>query len=333
MADQATSTDAQAPASPPPDAPTAETPATAQIAATGDAPAGTDAPASTDAPAGTEPADEPRTPGFGERGRMRRRLRFLRKARELAYRDLGGLIFEMHRLGERHDELAAAKLATLSAIDSELRALEQALADRQPVTVLREAGIAACPRCAAIHGSEDRFCPACGTPMDRRADRPIAAAGTPATNAVQSPAAPTAPPAPTPAATAAPASPAQPTAAAPLGATPAAPGTPTPAAQSTRSAQPMPTPAAQPTSSPATEPKPTPAAAQPTSSPAAQPTPALPAQPTPAAPLAPASKPAPASPATPGGDRASKSPAATKPTDDRPTEIIRPPDADAGDGA
>ena len=36
---------------------------------------------------------------------MRRRLRFLRKARELAYRDLGGLVFEMHRLGQRNDLL------------------------------------------------------------------------------------------------------------------------------------------------------------------------------------------------------------------------------------
>ncbi|HEY2767890.1 MAG TPA: hypothetical protein VGI76_06505, partial [Solirubrobacteraceae bacterium] len=124
MADPATSTAVQAPATPPPPA--------------SDVAAGTEAAAST---------DEQRTPGFGERGRMRRRLRFLRKARELAYRDLGGLVFEMQRLGERHDDLTAAKLATLGAIDSELRALEDALADRRPVTVLRESGIAACPRC------------------------------------------------------------------------------------------------------------------------------------------------------------------------------------------
>jgi hypothetical protein len=119
-------------------------------------------------------APTPASAGFGARGRMRRRLRFLRKARELAYRDLGGLVYEMQRLGERHDELAAAKLATLAAIDAELRTLEAALDSRQPVTVLREAGIAACPRCAAIHGSEDRFCPACGLPMGHHADRPIA---------------------------------------------------------------------------------------------------------------------------------------------------------------
>jgi cell division septation protein DedD len=114
------------------------------------------------------------SPGFSERGRMRRRARFLRKARELAYRDLGGLVYNLHRFGQRNDALVLAKLSTLGQIDVELRALEGALAEHQPVTVLRDAGIAACPRCAAIHGSEDRFCPNCGLAMDRRAERPVA---------------------------------------------------------------------------------------------------------------------------------------------------------------
>ncbi len=61
------------------------------------------------------PPAQPRPPGFLARGRLRRRVRFLRKARELGYRDLGGLVFEMQRMGERHDELVAAKLATLGA--------------------------------------------------------------------------------------------------------------------------------------------------------------------------------------------------------------------------
>ena len=42
------------------------------------------------------------------------------------------------------------------------------------MTVLREAGITACPRCAAIHSSEDRFCPNCGLALGRHADLPIA---------------------------------------------------------------------------------------------------------------------------------------------------------------
>jgi hypothetical protein len=103
-------------------------------------------------------------------------VRFLRKARELAYRDLGGLVFNLHRFGQRNDTLVLAKLGTLTQIDTELRSLEAALSEHQPVTVMREAGIAACPRCAAIHSGEDRFCPNCGLPMDRHVDLPIAGA-------------------------------------------------------------------------------------------------------------------------------------------------------------
>lgn len=135
-----------------------------------------------------EPPAE-RQPGFLDRGRMRRRARFLRAARELAYRDLGGLVFDLHRFGARNDEIVQAKLDTLARIDTELRTLESTLRERSPVTVLREAGVAACPRCAAIHGSGDRFCPTCGLAVDQ-AERPIAAP-----NAAPAPPAPT-PPAP-----------------------------------------------------------------------------------------------------------------------------------------
>jgi hypothetical protein len=153
--------------------------------------------------------------GFSARGRARRRVRFLRKARELAYRDLGGLVFNLHRFGQRNDPLVVAKLSMLDRIDAELRALESALEQRQTVTVLREAGIIACPRCAAIHGSEDRFCPNCGLPVGRHADLPIASASSPPANgpAVAPPAVAQAeaasPPAPEAAAAAAP-SPASP---------------------------------------------------------------------------------------------------------------------------
>jgi len=125
-------------------------------------------------------APAPESPGFRSRGRARRRARFLRKARELAYRDLGGLVFNLHRFGQRNDELVLAKLTTVARIDGELRTIEAALSERRPITVLREAGITACARCAAIHSSEDKFCPNCGLPVSRHVDLPIATAPAPA---------------------------------------------------------------------------------------------------------------------------------------------------------
>lgn len=176
---------------------------------------GEETPAGEHAPTGS--------PGFSERGRMRRRARFLRKARELAYRDLGGLVFDLHRYGRRNDVLVLAKLDTIGRIDGELRALEASLAERQAVTVLREAGVAACPRCAAIHGSDDRFCPNCGLAMDLRAERPVAGAAAPAPTPTPTPPpapAPTPPRSPTPAPSPTP----------PPSPTPAASPTPTPPA-------------------------------------------------------------------------------------------------------
>jgi hypothetical protein len=119
-------------------------------------------------------AEPEQRPGFAERGRMRRRVRFLRKARELALRDLGGFVFEMHRFGQRTSDALLGKLSTLGQIDAELRGLEKALGQGRGVTVLHEVGVAACPRCAAIHGRDDRFCPGCGLAFDAHAERPLA---------------------------------------------------------------------------------------------------------------------------------------------------------------
>jgi ribosomal protein L40E len=120
-------------------------------------------PAGTVVPAGQEPV--PDRPSFRQRGRLRRRLRYLRRVRELGFRDLGGLIFDQHRFSRVNTTLVDGKLHALSAVDAELRALEHALDDRRPLTELREPGISVCSRCGALHGSEARFCPSCGTPV------------------------------------------------------------------------------------------------------------------------------------------------------------------------
>jgi hypothetical protein len=99
---------------------------------------------------------------FRDRGKLRRRLRFLRRTRELAYRDIGGLIFDMRRFNRSRQDLLDAKLGALGAVDQELRALERALDDRRPIHELREPGISSCARCGALHDSEANFCPHCG---------------------------------------------------------------------------------------------------------------------------------------------------------------------------
>lgn len=245
-----------------------------------------------------DPAASPTPPGFGSRGRVRRRARFLRKARELAYRDLGGLVFSLHRYGQRNDALVLAKLSTLSRIDAELRALEASLGERQEVTVLREAGITACPRCAAIHSGEDRFCPNCGLSMSRRSDLPIAAAPAAATAAPVPAAAPATAPIATPDA---------------AGGTVAAASGTTP---STPSAPPLPTPP--PSSAPAS-----PASGPPAASP-----PVTGGQQSENPPVTQAFAAVPAAGGSGSGGRSPAPPAPEQASDDEePTEIIRPPAA------
>ena len=119
-------------------------------------------PAGGDAVAVTEVVETAGDASFRERGRMRRRLRFLRRARELAFRDVGGLIFDLRRFGRERPDLVEAKLTALAAVDQELRALERVLDDPRPMHELREPGLSSCQRCGALHASEDNFCPHCG---------------------------------------------------------------------------------------------------------------------------------------------------------------------------
>jgi hypothetical protein len=218
-------------------------------------------------PAGQEPV--PDRPSFRQRGRLRRRLRYLRRVRELGFRDLGGLVFDQHRFSQVNEALVHGKLAALAAVDSELRALEHALDDRRSLTELREPGVSVCSRCGALHGSEARFCPSCGTPV--RGPRAIAEVGEAVSLSVGEIGAVTPPamsvPPPTPAT---PPPPAQPLTPAPLQLQPLTP-MPEPTPEQAQEPEPEPTapvasePAPAASSSggerPASEPEPTPAAA------------------------------------------------------------------------
>jgi hypothetical protein len=101
-------------------------------------------------------------PSFLDRVPLRRRMQYLRRRRELALRDLGGFVFEEHHQGEDRADLRTEKLDALDALEGELHTIEQALDDRRELLILREPGIASCPHCATIHGSEANFCPNCG---------------------------------------------------------------------------------------------------------------------------------------------------------------------------
>lgn len=146
-----------------------------------------------------QPAPQPveeRRPGFRERGRMRRRLRYLRRLRELQVRDLGGLAFDLRRFERKRDDLVAQKVDQIRACDDELRALEIALEERRDVRDVREPGIGGtCPRCFSLYGSNDRFCSHCGAALGGLAQGPaqVAAPPPPAAPPAGAPSPPTAP--------------------------------------------------------------------------------------------------------------------------------------------
>jgi hypothetical protein len=128
------------------------------------------APAATAASGGREPAELDalvgEAPSSRRRGKLRRRLRHLRRVREVLLRDLGGLTFELHRTGSGEGGPALdGKLARLSAVGREIRSLEDQLSDHRAM-IVREPGIGGtCAECGELFGSEARFCWACGNPV------------------------------------------------------------------------------------------------------------------------------------------------------------------------
>jgi hypothetical protein len=129
-----------------------------------------------DLPAGVDPHDLASAPAASaRRGKLRRRLRYLRQVRELLLRDLGGFTYEIHRTagGTAEDpqrRLSAAKAERLSALDAEVLALESRLGEPHSGTLLREPGIGGtCPECGELHASDAHFCSRCGTPLDDKA--------------------------------------------------------------------------------------------------------------------------------------------------------------------
>ena len=119
-------------------------------------------------PAGVDPAEAAVQPPKGRRGRLRKRLRYLRRARELMLRDLGGVLYEVYRTGsgrvEAHAAIIGPKVSRLAALDSEAHALEAALGAAHGQAVMFEPGVGgACAVCGELYASGARFCSRCGT--------------------------------------------------------------------------------------------------------------------------------------------------------------------------
>ena len=137
-------------------------------------------------PASIPASSRSRPAPSARRGKLRRRLRYLRPVRELLLRDLGGFVYEIHRTAggtpqESHRKLVAAKAERIATLDVEVRGLESRLGEPHAEPVLREPGIGGtCPECGELHASDARYCSRCGTPLDAKAraqrDAAIAAA-------------------------------------------------------------------------------------------------------------------------------------------------------------
>jgi hypothetical protein len=136
----------------------------------------------------TGPPEGDSSLGIRERGRARRRLRYLRRLRELQLRDAGGFVFDLFRFGERRDALVREKLDALIATDQEVRHLEGLLGEAGRAREIREPGVGGtCASCGAFHGSDARFCARCGTRLKKAATPPVAAEEVPAEPAEEAP--------------------------------------------------------------------------------------------------------------------------------------------------
>ncbi len=93
-------------------------------------------------------------------GLLRRERRLLLEAREEKLRDLGGLLVELYRRGGFREDLLTEGCAELVGIDARLAEIDELLELRSLV-----------PRCACgapvLRGA--RFCPHCGSALERRA--------------------------------------------------------------------------------------------------------------------------------------------------------------------
>jgi hypothetical protein len=125
-----------------------------------------------DVPAGLERnGDAPTATSSRERGRIRRRLREVRRLREAGLLELGALVLEAHRHERDDSPVIKRKAAEVAALDDEAQALASALATDAGLESVIVTGISGpCPTCGVLSSTSSRFCPVCGTALDGRPD-------------------------------------------------------------------------------------------------------------------------------------------------------------------
>jgi hypothetical protein len=128
----------------------------------------------TDIPAGIERGEIGPPNSSRERGRLRRRLRELRRLREALLLELGALVMEAHRHGREDDSpVIQRKAADAAGVDAEARAIAEALGTEGGLDTIVAAGIAGpCPTCGTLTSTAARFCSTCGTALDGRPAAP-----------------------------------------------------------------------------------------------------------------------------------------------------------------
>ena len=132
----------------------------------------------------TPTSSPPRPATSARRGKLRRRVAFLRAAREVLLRDLGGFMYEVHRTAhdveaEAHRRLRETKLVRLARVDAELHEIEMRLDDVRRQVLVREPGVGGeCPHAASSSAAAAHYCSQLRPPADRGRARSDLAART-----------------------------------------------------------------------------------------------------------------------------------------------------------
>ena len=143
----------------------------AQVTRTIDAPPPTGPPS---APAGAAPDPlAAAAAGPSERGRLRRRLRRLKQARERQWAELGTLVVDARkRSNGSRPEVVDRRAAEAAELDRQVRELSYAVSTEPNPRAIATGVRGSCAGCGSLIATEDRFCPSCGTPTKPGRARP-----------------------------------------------------------------------------------------------------------------------------------------------------------------